>query len=113
MSMRTAILSIPIGQRRAVSDLEAQRLQALFQFTPSTGFPFWAVHRRAALPDGSCLHLVRLGTMWTIHRDLYNPDRDVISAIKHMVHEAPTQTIMTGAMVFVGVALLRAQMADG
>lgn len=75
-------------------------------FEESSGSPFWAQHFRKPLTDGGCLHLVFNGDEITVHRDRFNPGKDLDSLVNHIVVEAPVETAINAVMIFAGVSLL-------
>lgn len=91
------------GRSWRITPEAAEALRSTGLYRGSTGFPFWARHYRRPLPDGSCLHLVILGNVATLHRDQHDPHRGGESLIKHVLLDAPVETGVTvAAVVLIG-----------
>ncbi len=103
MTEEVAIRLVPVGQHAGLTDTQARQFLRQFAFVPSTGYPLWAEHRRASLSDGSSLHMVRSRGRWTIHRDRFDPHSDPVSAVTHMVAEAPMETLINAALIYFGL----------
>ena len=103
-----AIEELMPGKRLTLPCDQAFDLLRTGWYEPSVGSPPWAGHYRRALPDGGCLHLVIHSDRATVHRDRWDPHRDLISLLRHCVLEAPVETTITiGVVAVVGSLLLR------
>ena len=74
------------------------------RFRPSIGFPLAAEHYRRSNDDGSSSHVVIDGNCADIHRDLWDPHRNVWSLVQHCLFETPIGPVVA---VFCTAALLR------
>jgi hypothetical protein len=91
---------------RLVSKAQARLLIASTYYRESTGSPHGATHYRRSLSDGSCLHLVIEDRRMRLHHDAFDPHSNLFSLGMHVMHEARSEAVAFGALVWSGIKLL-------
>ena len=91
---------------RAISRREARLLIASGHYRESTGAPYDAAHYRRRLADGSCLHLVLEKRRTRLHHDAFDPHAGPLSLGLHLMHEARTEAVSSGALAWSVIRLL-------